>query len=391
MAAPQQKPNNRALRVLHIAFTMHARGTETWLMNLLRRIDPKKVSMDFVTIEDEVGVYDEEIKRLGGTLHACPHPKNKGAFLRRFREVLDQHGPYDVVHAHPYTMAGPIMLQSMRAGVPVRITHSHTDRRKARRDKSFIRRIYGWFMRKLIDRLSTYGLAASQQAAEDLFGQYWQEDKRWNVMYCGVDLRPFENRPSTNFKKELGIPAKSKVIGHVGSFHFEKNHDFILRLFSHMAKKDMTLILLLVGDGPLKEKIADQVIAMGLENRVIMTGVREDISNLLSVMDIFLFPSLFEGLGLSLIEAQAAGIRCLVSDVVPREASVNDDLVTFLPLDEEAQTWASAVKIILDQKPVNAQKALDIIKKSQFNIDHNAIMLTELYQTLCSQKKQVFS
>lgn len=388
MAAQHQKTNDKAIRVLHIAFTMHARGTETWLMNVLRRTDPKKVQMDFVTIEDEVGVYDDEIKKLGGTLHACPHPKNKGAFLRSFRDVLSRHGPYDVVHAHPYTMAGPIMLQATRAGVPVRITHSHTDRRKVRRDKAFIRRIYGWFTRKLIHRLSTYGLAASKQAAEDLFGKYWQEDKRWNVMYCGIDLEPFEKQPNVDIKNSLGIPSGSKIIGHVGSFHFEKNHDFILKLFSHMAQKNKKLILLLVGDGPLKEKITRQIIALGLEDRVVMTGVRDDIADLLSVMDVFLFPSLFEGLGLSLIEAQAAGIRCLVSDAVPREASVNDDLVTFLPLGEDVEEWAGAVKIILEQTPVNRGKALEVIKKSEFNIDHNVTMLTSLYQTLCGSRKQ---
>lgn len=381
------------IRVLHVAFTMHARGTETWLMNLLRRINRQDIAMDFVTIEDEVGVYDAEIKALGGALYACPHPNNKGAFLRAFRKLLEEQGPYDVVHAHPYTMSGPIMLQAARAGVPVRITHSHTDRRKVRRDKSWVRRFYKYITGVMIKRLSTYGIAASKGAAKSLFGKNWANDKRWNVMYCGIDLKPFAMmRDKSEMKQELGIPAHSKVMGHVGSFHFEKNHDFIIRLFAHMAKKDLKLILVLVGDGPLMENIQEQVIALGLESRVILTGVRPDIADILNVMDAFIFPSLFEGMGLSLIEAQAAGIPCVASDAVPREAAVNDNLVSFLPVENADglifEEWEKCIKNIFEMPEVDKQKALKIVQQSEFNIDHNAAMITALYQGLCGRDPQ---
>lgn len=388
MPPDSKTTENKPLRVLHIAFTMHARGTETWLMNVMRRIDPRRIHMDFVTIDDEAGLYDQEIKDLGGTLHACPHPKNKGAFLRAFRNVLQKHGPYDVVHAHPYTLSGLIMLQAKRAGVPVRITHSHTDRRKAQRDKSFSRRFYTALMKLMIKRLSTCGLAASESAAVSLFGRNWHKDKRWNVMYCGIDLDPFEKSPPENLKERLGIPSGARVMGHVGGFHFEKNHDFLLRLFIHMAEKDLKLMLLLVGDGPLKKHLEEEVTRLGIDERVVFTGPRQDISDLLSIMDIFVFPSLFEGLGLALIEAQAAGVPCLVSDVVPREASVNDRLVTFMPLGDDIELWSKAARHILAQEKVDKNKELNVIKSSEFNIKHNVTMLIELYETLCGYSQK---
>lgn len=388
MAPDNQTATKKPLRVLHIAFTMHARGTETWLMNLMRRMDPKRIQMDFVTIEDEVGFYDEEIKKLGGTLHACPHPTKRGAFLRAFRKVLEDHGPYDIVHGHPYTLSGLLMVQANRAGVPVRITHSHTDRRKVMRDKSVFKQIYFATMKRLIRRLSTYGIAASEKAAASLFGKNWQKDKRWNVMYCGIDLEPFEKPPPENLKESLGIPGGARVMGHIGGFYFEKNHEFLLSLFAHMAKTDLKLMLLLIGDGPLKEKIEKQTKALGIDDRVVFTGVRKDIPDLLSIIDLFVFPSLFEGLGLALIEAQAAGVPCLVSDTVPREASINDDLVTFIPLGEDIEEWINTAKRIMRSEAKDRTRALSVIKKSEFNIDHNATVLTELYEVLCGRTQK---
>lgn len=388
MASDNQTATKKPLRVLHIAFTMHARGTETWLMNVMRRIDPKRVKMDFVTIEDEVGVYDEEIRKLGGTLHACPHPTKRGAFLRAFRKVLEDHGPYDVVHGHPYTLSGLLMLQAARAKIPVRITHSHTDRRKVLRDKSPFRHIYFATMKRLIRRLSTYGIAASEKAAASLFGKHWKNDKRWNVMYCGIDLEPFKRPPPENLKEKLGIPRGARVMGHVGGFYFEKNHDFLLDLFAHMAKKDLKLMLLLVGDGPLKNKVEKQAAAMGIDDRIIFTGMRQDVPAILSIMDVFIFPSLFEGLGLALVEAQAAGVPCLVSDAVPREASVNDELTTFMPLGDDIDVWIMAVQRVLNEDRPDKKRALSVVEKSEFNINHNVTMLTELYETLCGHDQK---
>lgn len=383
MSAANHSKELKPLRILHIAFTMHARGTETWLMNVLRRIDKSRFQLDFLTISGEEGIYDKEIKELGGNLYSCPHPDNKGAFLRELREVLEEKGPFDVVHAHPYTLSGLALMQAMRANIPVRIVHSHTDRRKVQRDKSWVRRAYICAMKKLIRKTATYGLAASKDAAVSLFGQNWKNDPRWNVMYCGIDLKPFEQAKSKEqIRKDLNISNNAKVIGHVGSFHFEKNHEFILHLFEKMAKKDLKLHLLLVGDGPLKEGMEERVKNAGLEGRVTFTGARQDVPNLLNTMDVFVFPSLFEGLGLAVVEAQAAGLPCLVADTVPEEASIVDGAVQFLPIEEAQGKWKDEIKLALEAEGIDKQKALSQVKTSPFNIEHNVAMLSELYDTL---------
>ncbi|NCO03734.1 MAG: glycosyltransferase family 1 protein [Alphaproteobacteria bacterium] len=389
--SPDGKPSQRPLRILHVAFTMHARGTETWLMNVLRRIDRNRFQLDFLTIKDEEGFYDKEIKALGGNLLACPHPSNKGAFLRGLKEVLEKNN-YDIVHAHPYTLSGLVLMQAARANVPVRIVHSHTDRRKATRDKSFLKQLYIKSMKKVLSKTATYGLAASGDAAKSLFGDKWKNDPRWNVMYCGIDLEPFKKMKSKKeIRTELGIPEKADVIGHVGGFHFEKNHEFLIDRFITLSKKNMRLHLLLVGDGPLKERMIDKVRTSGLEGRVTFTGTRGDISNVLSAMDLFVFPSLFEGLGLAVVEAQAAGLRCLVSDTLPYEVEVVEGAVEFLPLDNNEDNWEKIILERLQTTGIDRGRALAQIESSPFNIQHNVTMLMDLYETLNGIREQNYA
>lgn len=374
---------SKPLRILHIAFTMHARGTETWLMNVLRKIDKKRFKLDFLTIDDETGVYDQEIKDLGGNLYSCPNPVNKIAFLRGFRKVLEEKGPFDIVHAHPYTLSGLILMQAARAGVPVRIVHSHTDRRKAMRDKSLFRIGYIYMMKKLISYAATYGLAASKDAAISLFGKKWINDNRFNVMYCGIDLDNFKKLKSKKIiRKELGIPNNSYVLGHVGSFNFEKNHDFLIRIFAKIARSNLNLHLLLVGDGPLKEKIQDKIKTLNLNERVTFTGVRQDVPDLLSAMDLFVFPSLFEGLGLSVVEAQAAGLPCLLSDNVPQEVLIVDGSVSFIPIENSEDQWITAIKSSIGSSDIDKDRALSQVISSPFNIERNVKMIEELYENL---------
>ncbi len=387
---------NKRFRVLHIAFLLHGVDTREWVMNIFQRITRDHVEMDFLAMEDEAETYADVVSAAGGALYTCPSPSNKGAFLRAFRKILEEHGPYDAVHLHAPIMRGPIMMQALRAGVLVRITHAHRDRRKARRKAGRIRRFFDVFARHSLKRLSTHGLADSTSVAADVFGKNYKNDKRWQVMPCGLDLAPFEknvgeqaeeNLPE-KIKNNLGIHPSAKVIGHAGNFYFEKNHDFLVRLFAHMAKKDLKLILLLVGDGPLKEKIKQQVFKFGLETRVIFAKCAAgDMPDLLSVMDLFISPSLSEDDGRSLISAQASGLRCLVSDTVSRGVRMNDDLMTFVPLGDDIEEWARASKALLAEKKFDKKRALEIIQSSSFNVDYNVTQIEELYRSLSGRVK----
>ena len=375
----------RPLRVLHIAFTMHARGTETWLVNLLRRTDRSRVRMDFLTVEGERGLYDEDIRRLGGRVLPCPSPERKGAFLRGLRFILEKEGPYDIVHAHPFALSGLVLMQAARCGVPVRIAHSHTDRRQVREDRSLVRKMYMKLMRMLLNRYATAGLAAGEDAAQALFGPRWESDPRWSVMHCGIDLDPFRHADGGAVRQQLGLPPDVKIIGHVGSFHPEKNHDFLIGVFENLLKRRDKIHLLLVGDGPLRAAMEGRVREAGLDGQVTFAGVRQDIPALLSIMDVFVFPSLFEGMGLALIEAQAAGLPCVAAESVPADAAVVPGAVTFLPLldsslTEDPEIWAAAVSDCLDRGRVEG--ALFALEPSGFNLEKNVSDMTALYERL---------
>lgn len=382
MLMPSQSPSAARLKVLHVAFTMHARGTETWLMNVWRRIDKSRFHFDFLTFEHEEGVYDREIKALGGNLIPVPHVSRRGAFLRRLRKVMVENGPYDIIHAHPFTLSGLVLLQAARAGIPVRITHAHTNRRKVQRDQRWSRRFYGWLSRRLIKGLSTGGLAASMDAATSLFGDQWWFDPRWQVMHCGVDLRPFENPVNPVLRAEFGLTGKSKVIGHVGAFRIEKNHDFIIHVFEQIAAGDPAAVLLLVGDGPLRPDIERLVASKKLERRVIFAGERQDVADCLRLMDLFIFPSLYEGLGLALIEAQAAGLPCLISEAIPQEAEIASGSIMRLSLYEGIDPWIEKARLLLSAPKPHAAQALEAVQQSDFNIDYNVARLTNFYERL---------
>lgn len=374
------------LRVLQVAFTMHARGTETWLMNVWRGMDKSRFQFDFLTFEGEEGVYDSEIVMLGGRLIPIPHVSRRYAFLRQLRKAMIENGPYDIVHAHPFTLSGLVMLQAARAGIPVRITHSHTDRRKLQRDKRVSRRLYGWMSRRLIKGLSTAGLAASMDAASSLFGDQWWFDPRWQVMHCGVDLNPFQEAPSKALQAEWGLTDKSRIIGHVGAFHIEKNHEFLIRVFERLATSDPALVLLLVGDGPLRPEIQRMVRERKLEKRVIFAGERHDVAACLRLMDIFVFPSLYEGLGLALIEAQAAGLPCLISSAVPAEAEVVQGSIMRLALEDGIDPWVEKIRLLIDAPKPHPYHALETVEQSDFNIAYNISALSNLYERLYAER-----
>ena len=237
-------------------------------------------------------------------------------------------------------------------------------------------------MKHLIISHATVGLAVSRKAAEALFGSTWEADQRWRVLHCGLDLESFRCSVVYNTARtQLGLPEDAFVIGHVGRFVEVKNHGFLIQVLLELVKHEPKTYLLLVGDGPLRSAIEQQVTQAGLVDRVVFAGSRSDVPYLmLSAMDAFLFPSLYEGLGLVLIEAQAAGLACILSDVVPEEADIVKPLVYRLSLLQPAAVWAEAVLATRNVEPVIAPTAaLEIVQKSVFNISRSVEQLEQIY------------
>jgi glycosyltransferase involved in cell wall biosynthesis len=307
---------------------------------------------------------------------------NPLSFARRFRSVLRE-GRYDVVHSHVHHFSGFVVRLAHQEQVPVRIAHCHNT--SDGKGSAPSRSLYHALMKHWIRKYATHGLAASAEAATALFGPNWQSDVRFRVLFCGIDLEPFRQKVCREeVRKELGIPLDAPVVGHVGRFAPQKNHAFLLEIAAEVIKRRPEVYFLLVGDGPLRPDMEAKARKLGIEKKVVFTGTRGDVPRLmLGAMDVFVFPSLWEGLPIVLVEAQAAGLRCVVSEAVPRDANVVEGAVSYLPLSASADEWVTAVVRLLEADGQWRENRLQILEDSRFSIGTSLRELTKLYRMTC--------
>lgn len=378
----------RPIKILQVVGGMHRGGIETWLMQILRNIDHDLFQMDFLVHTSEPCEYDDEIRSYGCRIIASPYPPHPNrhiwsypAFVKR---ILQEYGPYDVIHSHSGVVNGNILRIAAQADVPVRIAHSHDDHSHLIAQQPWKRRLYWALLKRWISRYATLGLACSRDAAADMFGSQWQEDRRWQILYCGLDLSAFQEEVDPALvRSEFDIPADAFVIGHIGRFETQKNHQLLIEIAAEVAIQEPKMRLLLIGKGSLRPEIEEQVARLNLTDKVIFAGTRSDVPQLmLGAMDVFLLPSLHEGLPLVLIEAQAAGLPCIFSKVISNEVNIVTNLIQQLSLSQSPSEWA---KVILAQKQINLStkkvEALSILQKnSPFNIKTSAENLTDVYR-----------
>jgi O-antigen/teichoic acid export membrane protein/glycosyltransferase involved in cell wall biosynthesis len=369
-------------RILHLVGSMNRGGVETWLMSVLRNIDRSRVHMDFLVHTTKPGDYDEEIRALGSNVIPCLSPYRPWQYARNLKRILHDHGPYDAVHSHVHHYSGYVLRVAAQAGVPMRIAHSHSDTARLRGQDRLVRRTYLKLMHRFIGQHATNLLACSRNAAAALFGQSWEDDHRCRVLHYGIELHSYKAAMDRRaIRAELNLPADAFVIGHVGRFADVKNHEFLIDVAAEVMKREPSAYLLLVGEGPLRSVIEQRVARAGIGQRVVFTGLRRDVPRLLAgAMDAFLFPSHYEGLGLVLVEAQAAGLVCIFSDVVPEEADVVRPLLRRLSLSQPISDWA---KSLLEQRNIDSTikqtDALAMIEKSAFNIQTSVSELRSIY------------
>lgn len=356
------------IRVLHVVTYMGRGGLETMIMNYYRHIDRAKVQFDFLVHRKFEADYDKEIEALGGKIYRMDrlNPVNP-EYLRELNKFFAEHQEYKIVHSHLDCMAGIPLKYAKKNGIPVRIAHSHNNSQA--KDAKYLLKL---FYKRNIPRYSNYRFACAEEAGKWMFG-----NKKFRLLNNAIDTKDyvFNEEIAKNVKKELGIPSDAVVIGNVGRFAPQKNHVFLIKIFSEMARKNSNVVLVLVGDGELRKDIQEQVEKLGICDKVIFTGVRKDVSRLLQVMDVFLFPSLHEGLPVSIVEAQAAGVPCIISDKVPIECKMTD-LVQQISLEESIERWVDAVfKTVRIQKKDQSSE----IRKANFDVCENAKWLERFY------------
>jgi glycosyltransferase involved in cell wall biosynthesis len=377
----QKNSRVRPIRVLHVVGKMSRGGVENWLMHVLRHTDRNAIHMDFLVHTDAPGVYDEEIREFGSDVIPCLRPSRPWNYAANFRRLLQEREPYDVVHSHVHHFSGFVLRLAKQAGIPARIAHSHIDCSAVEARAGFVRSRYLALMKHWIRSNATRGLAASKEAAADLFSPSWTRDDRWEVLHYAIDLGPFQAEIDRDaVRDELGLPRDALVVGHAGRFFEQKNHAFLAEIAAEFCRLEPRARLLLVGDGPLRPQIERLVAQLGIEDRVVFAGHRGDVPRLMKgAMDVFTMPSFHEGLPVAAIEAQAAGLPCILSDAISAETVLNEDLGCRLSLGEPASVWAQSILEKGRARPDPTQ-ALRFVEQSEFAIRNSRIH--RVYQNL---------
>lgn len=327
-------------RILHITSSLARNGTETFIMNVLRNIDRDRIMFDFLVYNRTDTGYESEALQLGSKIFSyTPRRKGVGKEIRSLNEFFRENaGKYDAVHfsGNSFTDIMPVKI-AKKYGIPIRVFHVHSFSTRGIHNK-----LLHYLNRQLLPSIGTHYLACSEKARQWGYGHSGAYDRSL-VVPNGIELERFKYDPEVRMqlRKELGIDDRI-VIGHVGNFLPVKNHPFMLKIMRELRKTMPSALLMLVGDSPGREEIENAVRQTGMEKDVLFLGIRQDVNRFLSTMDIFLFPSNFEGLGIAAIEAQAAGLPVIASENVPRETGVTP-LIEYMDLDSGPEAWASRI------------------------------------------------
>ena len=359
------------IRVLHIVGTLDAGGFETLIMNIYRKIDTSQVQFDFVVHRKMVGLYEQEITDRGGKVYHIPFldDKNYGEYKNQLTKVIKD-GDYRIVHGH-HSSLGPLYLKiAQKAGVPIRIAHSHTG--------SHIKSAKG-YVKHLITRRykshATHLFACSNNAGRYMFGR----NSSFRVVNNGIDTAKFRFDPAvrSELRKKMGL-ENDFVVCHVGRFDTVKNHTFIVDVFKELLTLHPQSKLMLIGIGPLEEPTKAKVRELGLTDKVLFMGQITNVHQMLSAADAFLFPSLYEGLPLTLVEAQTAGLPVICSDTITDECHLTEDY-DILSLNDSAQAWAQAVMKAKDSRIPREERYL-LIREKGYDCGDVADGLIRFYQ-----------
>lgn len=360
------------IRVLNLFTIMDRGGAETMVMNYYRHIDRKKVQFDFLVHREQRGAYDDEIEALGGRIYRMYpiYPQNFARYKHDIRAFFKAHPEYRIIHSHMSELGYFAFKEAAKQGVPVRICHAHNAPHGF--DMKMIMR--GYFKKRMMPYL-THLFMCGVESGRWLYGK--KNESQFIMLNNAIDAAAYTYNPAkrAEMRRQLGL-TDELVVGHVGRFNPQKNHPFLLAIFAALLKKEPNAVLLLVGGGNDMPKIQAKAQELGIAERVRFLGVRSDVADLMQAMDVFVFPSLYEGLPVTMVEAQASGLPCLISDKVPSECIITDGLTEVIPLSESPDTWAK--KILVKRGTPRTDRRAEIAAHG-FNITTEAVKLQEFY------------
>lgn len=357
------------MKILQVTTRMNIGGIETFLINILKKMDKEKYQFTFLTYCDEKFDYENEIIENNGKIIRISNPK-KVSPLRHYKELISilKKEKYDVVHCHTYFDSAIVMMAAKKCGIPIRITHSHTTLGSMK--VGFFRKLKWIFAKAMIKKYATKLVACSKEAGGALFDQ-----ERFLVIPNGIDFDRFQYNGvlRKKYRAEFGINENTVVVGHVGRLDEAKNHSFLLDIFNEYLKINTNALLVLIGSGEKEKEIISKVNQLDISKNVKMLGSQKNVNELINIFDVFVFPSIYEGLPLSVLEVQANGLFSIISDRVSKEVIVSD-CIKYMSLSDSKENWAK----MIDTKKGRFD-TLKVMKESIYSIEISMKMLLDLY------------
>lgn len=364
---------NRPIRILQITGGMNMGGIENFIMNIYRNIDRNKIQFDFLIHQEEKQIFEDEINFLGGKVFRIPSLAKVGHFkyLKGLRDFFLSHQEYQIIHSHYNTISGIILKEARKCSIKNRISHSHTAYPKYK----LLESIYKNYSKYLLRKNATEYLACSKEAGEWLYGK----NKKFKIIKNGIDINKFlfDEKIRKSEREKLGMKEFSILC--LGRLSKEKNHMFLLEVMEEINKKEKDITLYIVGMGILENQLKQEVKNRKLEN-VKFLGVQKEVYKLLNAMDLMVFPSIYEGLGIVAIESQSNGLTVLASENIPDEADMKAGLFYKFNLSSGAEKWARKIlelKSTIVRKKIKEQEV--ILLKSEYNIKKIVQEIENLY------------
>lgn len=343
-------------------------GIENFIMNIYRNIDKNKVQFDFLIHGEQESYFEDEIKQLGGEIYRVPFSRHYKEYTKQMKLILNKNREkYQAIHIHAsYAMAYFDAKIAQKSKMKNIIVHSHSAN-----NNMVKRKLIHYVLKSKLSEIADYRLACSKEAANWMFS-----NKEYKKINNAIDTEKYKYNSIVREKIRKDRKLEEKfVVGHVGRFAPAKNHEFLLRIFKEITKREKETVLLLVGEGELKEKIKQRAQELEILEQIIFVGNSKNVEELLQAMDVFVFPSLFEGFGLSVLEAQTTGLPCFLADHITKEVNVTG-LVEFIALKETPKYWAEK---ILDKKDKTRENKEDMVRKNKYDIIEVAKEMEKFY------------